>query len=191
MNLASSITVAAQGTTSVPFTIATGAYDPPGELGFTITAAANSGASGSVAGRLVLEGEPLVPVADPEAHGVVVQILPSSAIAGQGTAANYVVRVINTGSTVETFTLSTTLPSGVSGALGQSTVEIQPGASNFRDITLRLTPQAGSCLRAPRRSPSRRRRVGLQHGRRHAHRRGQRRGRGLSPRRTRPAAATS
>ena len=144
VNLPSSITVAAKGTTSIPFTITTGAYDPPSELGFTITAAANNGASGSVGGTLVLEGEPLVPVADPEAHGVVVQILPSSAVAGQGTAANYVVRVINTGSAAETFTLSTTLPPGVSGALGQSTVEIQPGASNFRDTPLRLTPRPGS-----------------------------------------------
>ena len=51
-------------------------------------------------------------------------LIPGQATAGQGTAANFVVRVVNTGSSVETFTLTTMLPPGVSGELGQTIVAV-------------------------------------------------------------------
>ena len=126
VSLASQITVAAQRAASVPLTLTSGAFDPLGEFGFTIAADTNTGTSGSVQGSLVLEGIPLVPAADPEAHGVVLSVTPGQAVAGQGTAANFVVRVVNTGSGVETFTLSTTLPPGVAGVLGQTSSRSRP-----------------------------------------------------------------
>ena len=66
------------------------------------------------------------------------------ASAGQGTTANYIVEVINTGSTAEEFSLAATLPPGISGVFGENTVDVPPGASNFRDIPLRLTPKIGT-----------------------------------------------
>jgi uncharacterized membrane protein len=148
VDLPPTVTVAARGTTTIPVILTPGAFDPLGTFGFVINATAASGASGSVQGELVLDGVPVVPVADPDAHGVVLALIPGQATAGTGTTASYVVRVVNTGSATELFTLSTSLPPGVNGLLGQTTVEVPSGASNFRDITLSLTPQAGASLGA-------------------------------------------
>ena len=50
VSLASQITVGAQSTTSVPLTLASGAFDALGEFGFTIVADTNSGTTSSVRG---------------------------------------------------------------------------------------------------------------------------------------------
>ena len=71
-------------------------------------------------------------------------LTPAQAAAGQGTAANFVVRVVNTGSVTETFTLSAVLPAGVTAQFGQLTIEVPPGASNYLDVSLRLIPQPGT-----------------------------------------------
>ncbi len=146
VGLVSSVTVGAQGMTSVPFTLTTGAFEPPGDLGFTITAAASNGASGSVGGELVLAGEPLVPVADPVGvHGLVATLTPTQATAGLGTAARYVVRLTNTGSANESYTLTVSgLPANVSAAFGETTVDLPPGASNFLDVPVILTTAPNS-----------------------------------------------
>ncbi len=83
--------------------------------------------------------------ADPEARGVVLALTPTQASAGQGTSAVFTVQVTNTGSADDTFTLTAAgLPAGVTATFGQDTVEVPPGASNFRDVTLTLTPPAGT-----------------------------------------------
>ena len=90
---------------------------------------------------------------DPEAHGVVVSLSPTQASAGQGTPANYVVQVTNTGSADDTFTLTATgLPSGVAATFGQTTIDVPPGASNFRDVTSDLDVQGRGRLPATSRS---------------------------------------
>jgi hypothetical protein len=105
---------------------------------------------GSVQGDLILAGQPAI---DPDAHGVVAAFAPRSssdhspatASAGQGTPATYVVQVTNTGSADDTFALSVAdLPAGVTAQFSPSSVEVPPGISNFRDVTLTLTPQAGT-----------------------------------------------
>jgi uncharacterized membrane protein len=148
VDLISSVTVAAQGTTSVPVTLTSGAFDPLGDFEFVITATAPTGATGSVRGGLTLQGAPLVPTADPEAHGVVAALIPAQATAGRGTTASFVVRVVNTGSITGTYVMAASMPPGVSGVFGQTTVDVPPGAGNFRDVTLLLTPQAGAILGA-------------------------------------------
>ena len=148
VGLASQITVGAHSEASVPLTLTSGAFDPLGEVGFTIVADTNTGTSGSVHGSLVLEGIPLVTAPDPEAHGVVLSLIQSQATAGQGTTASFVVRVVNTGSSVETFTLTTMLPPGVSGELGQTVVALSPARGNFRDVMLNSRPQVGSSVGA-------------------------------------------
>ena len=61
-----------------------------------------------------------------------------------GTAAAFVVHLTNTGSADDTFALTFSLPNGVTGTLGQTSVEVPPGVSNFRYVTLTLTPQVGA-----------------------------------------------
>ena len=142
VDLSPSVTVAAYGSLIVPLKITSDVSAALGEYGFAVTASAANGISQTVSGVLTLAGAPAVPV-DPESHGVVLALSPAQASAGQGTPANFVVRVTNTGSAVETFSLAADLPPGVTGTFGQDTVEVPPGASNFRDVPLTLTPQRG------------------------------------------------
>ena len=122
-----------------------------GDYGFTVTANGNNGAEASVQGDLVLQGQPVLP--DPKSHGIVASLTPNQATAGQGTSAQYFVQLTNTGSADDTFTLAAMgLPSDVTASFGETTIDVPPGVSNFRDVTLTLTPQAGT---APPAIPSR------------------------------------
>ena len=89
-----------------------------------------------------------IPAAQTDAHGVVVQVTPAQATAGQGTPAGYVVRLTNTGSVTDTYYLQVTgLPDGVAYRFGQNYqyyFTIPPGAGNFLDVPLTLTPSAGT-----------------------------------------------
>jgi uncharacterized membrane protein len=142
-NLPSSVTVPAGGETDLMLTFTSDAFAPTSDYGFVITASASTGATGSVNGTLTLAGQPAPP--DPEAHGIVVSLSPTQAGAGQGTPTSYVVRVTNAGSAVDTFTLTAAgLPSGVAATFGRTTIDVPPGASSFRDVTLTLTPRQGT-----------------------------------------------
>ena len=71
-------------------------------------------------------------------------LTPSQATAGQGTSAQYVVQLTNTGSTDETFSLEVNgLPEESQPASVNYDVDVPPGASNFRDVTLTLTVAQG------------------------------------------------
>lgn len=141
--LASTVTVAAGGSADVPLVLQTDAFAATADYGFTVAAGTDAGARGSVQGDVVLQGQPAAP--DAQAHGVVVALDRVEAAAGQGTAARYVVRVTNTGSAKDSFTLAVSgLPSGIAATLGDSTVALMPGADNFRDVVLLLTPAPGT-----------------------------------------------
>ena len=102
-----------------------------------------SAGSDTVQGTLIVAGQADVP-SYLQAHGVVATLSPSQASAGQGTSAAYVVQLINTGSADETFSLAASLPPDVVGTFAQGTVDVPPGVSNFRDVTLTLTLQVGA-----------------------------------------------
>jgi uncharacterized membrane protein len=137
--IASQATVPAGGSINVPLTLVSDPFAAQVEYGFTVTAT-TGGVASSVTGSLFLEGEPVLPTADPESHGVVASLTPANAMAGPGTAADFVVRVTNTGSATDTFALSLNLPTGFAAILAENTIEIPPGASNFRDVRLRIVP---------------------------------------------------
>lgn len=141
-SLPASVTVPAGATLTVPFTLTSEALAALGDYGFAITASAPTGATGSVQGTLTLAGAPVLP--DPEAHGVVVSLMPAQATAGQGTRGNYVVRVTNTGSAGETFALAVDLPAGFVSLLGQNSIDVPAGAGNYRDIPLTLIAPSGT-----------------------------------------------
>jgi hypothetical protein len=90
--LSSSVPVPALGSAVVDLTLTAGPFAPLAASGFVVTARAG-GTSGSVEGTLDLAGNPVFPGADPDAHGVVPALVPARATAGQGTAANFRVRV--------------------------------------------------------------------------------------------------
>ena len=72
-------------------------------------------------------------------------ITPTQATAGQGTSAQYVLTVTNVGRAEDTYTVSTAgLPSGVTAAFGENTIEVSPGVSNFRDVPLSLSVEQGT-----------------------------------------------
>lgn len=142
--LAPAVTVGAQGTAVVPLTLTAEPLTPPGTYDFIVTASSASGTTGSVLGALILQGAPVLPPADPVARGVVVSLSAAQVTAGQGTPVPIVLRVTNTGSAVDTFTLAAGGTTGVTAAFTATAVEVPPGASNFRDVALTLTPQPGT-----------------------------------------------
>jgi uncharacterized membrane protein len=118
-------------------------FAPASRNDFVVTAT-TGGVRGSVHGTLRLAGQFLVP-ADPQSHGVVVSLTPATAAAGQGTAANYIVRVTNTGSASDTFTVAVNNLPGDFVVIHTPTVaDLPPGASNFRDIQLTIIAPVGA-----------------------------------------------
>ncbi|MCA9156933.1 MAG: hypothetical protein KDA72_01320 [Planctomycetales bacterium] len=139
-----SVTVPAGGTVSKVLRLTTGAFDVIGDYGFVINAIVDD-VKTSVAGTLVLAGVPILPEAKPESQGVVVTLTPTSAIAGQGTAATYTARLTNVGSQADSFVLSAAgLPSGFQARFALDSVNVPPGASNFREVLLTIIPPQGT-----------------------------------------------
>ena len=124
-------------------TIAVEPFTATGLRSLVITAQGDNGARGAVQGDLLIEGDAVIPAADSNAHGVIMALTPANATAGQGTSARYTVRVINTGSSTETFRLDTTfLPANFVSVFDNAVITVPPGASNFRDVGLTVTPPA-------------------------------------------------
>lgn len=140
----STVTVPAGGTVTKILRLATGAFDVVGEYGFLVNAVVDS-VTASVAGTLVLVGAPILPDAKPDSQGVVVSLTPTSATAGQGTAATYVARLTNVGSQTDEFVLSIAgLPSGFQTTFALDSIDVPPGASNFHDVLLTIIPPQGT-----------------------------------------------
>ncbi len=115
----------------------------PGTYNFTVTITDGS-VTDSYQLALIVQGQP-VGQPDPDSHGIVVSVNPTSSEAGQGTSTQYLVQLTNSGSADDTFNLSAVgLPSDVTAVFGETTIDVPPGASNYRDVTLTLTPQVGT-----------------------------------------------
>ncbi len=143
VDLAAQVTVPAGDSVTVPLTLTSDPFAPLSDFGFVVSATGSFG--GSVEGTLTLSGDLVLPAAQPEAHGVVISLDPTQATAGQGTAAHFVAHVTNTGSVADTFALSTAgLPAGFTATFEQTSIEVPPGASNFREVTLTIVPSVGT-----------------------------------------------
>jgi len=139
VNVSSTVLVGAGLTVNVPLVLMSDSFAALGDYGFSVSAGDSTGATGSVSGDLVLQGQPAPP--DSNSHGIVAAITPAEATAGQGTSAHFVVQLTNTGSADDTFSLTAAgLPSGVTATFAQTSIDVPPGASNFRDVALTLTP---------------------------------------------------
>lgn len=143
-NLAYSVTVPAQGSVDVPLTLTSGVTDAAGTTSFTVTAQDYNGVTGSASASLTLAGSPVL-VSDANSYGVVATLTPAQATAGQGTSAQYVIQLTNTGSVEDSYSLAVSgLPADVYADLGSYDIEVPPGAGNFRDVTLTLSSVDGT-----------------------------------------------
>lgn len=141
-NLPAFVGVSAHGTVDVPFALTSEATASLASYGFVVTANSLTGALGSVQGMLTLAGEPVLPEAD--SRGVLLTVTPIQATAGQVTATDFVLRIVNTGGSPDTFVLFNNLPAGFVTTFDQNLFEVLPGASNFRDVTMHVAVPAGT-----------------------------------------------
>jgi uncharacterized membrane protein len=147
VSIAPTVTLGANSTGHVTLKLTSDALAALSNYGFMVTATANTGFTGTVQGTLTLAGMPAVSPPDPQAHGIVASLTPSSANAGQGTSAIFTIQLTNTGSADDTFALAVSgLPAGVTARFAQTSVDVPPGASNFRDVMLTLTPAPGTAV---------------------------------------------
>lgn len=140
VNLPSNVLVFENFPVEVTLTLTTDLFTNPTDYDFTVVAQGTNGSLGSVQGTLTVAGSP--PPVDTQSHGVVVTITPTSATAGPLTRAEYTVRITNTGSSTEEFTLSDDT-FALSSLFDQFSVVVPPGASNYREVHLSLEPQVG------------------------------------------------
>lgn len=140
VGLAGSVTVPAGQTVSTPLTITTPITATPGTLGFVVQAATASGAADSVEGELTVAPDVAL-----QTQAVDLGLSPTKATAGQGTFAQYQLTVTNVGSVADSYALSVAgLPQSVTASLGQTTIDVPPGVSNFRDVGLALDVAKGT-----------------------------------------------
>ncbi len=138
VGLAASMLMPAGQTVDVPLEVTVPAGAAAGTQVFEVDTTDAAGASDSVEGQLTVTSTVALP-------GVNVSLSPSSATAGQGTSASYTVTVTNVGNATDTYNLAVMgLPAGIAASFSPATITAPPGQSNFRDVTLTLTPAPGT-----------------------------------------------
>jgi uncharacterized membrane protein len=134
VGLASSVAVPAGETVTTPLMVTARPEEGANRFVFTVNATTLEGGQDSVEGQLIVQ--PTIPL---QSRAISLAINPTTATAGQGTSAHYTITVSNVGSVDDSYNLVVSgLPSGVTAALGQTTVDVPPGASNVRDVPLTL-----------------------------------------------------
>lgn len=136
-----SVFVPAGGTSIVDLELAPGAFTPDSLRNFIVEAASGS-TIGTVGGSLKIEGAAILPVIETQSRGVVAQAIPSSVKVGQGTADEFIVRVTNTGSSADAFSIAAIgVPSGFLLNWPGAEIPLAPGQSF--DVTIQVTSIAG------------------------------------------------
>ncbi len=140
VDLASSVMVPAGQTVTTPLVISVPLSAAADTTGFEVLASTTGGVSDSVEGELTVAHQVVL-----QTYAVSLEISPTQATAGQGTSAQYVLTVSNVGSAEDTYSLSTTgLPSGVTATFGETSIDVPPGVSNFRDVPLTVAVPKGT-----------------------------------------------
>lgn len=144
--LASPVTIPAQGSQNLPLNLLTTADSEVGQYGFVVTAMANTHFTAYLLGTLILQqeggGGELGPDVSNPAQGVSITLTPTTATAGLGTAATFTARVTNLGDETATFNLTGGFPAGFAAIWGETQITLLPGLSNYRDVLLTITPPA-------------------------------------------------
>ncbi len=146
VNLPFQVKVPARGAVDVPMTVKSNTFAQGGDAVITVKAGFTRYASDfrtkladyqdSATTTLKIAGAPAVTPVE-EAHGVVVQLTPAEATVGKDGEARFVVRVTNTGSDDDFFSLAAdALPPGVTAQFESFSLSVPPGAANFREVLL-------------------------------------------------------
>ncbi|HUA86493.1 MAG TPA: dockerin type I domain-containing protein [Bryobacteraceae bacterium] len=144
VTLPSSVTVAANSSSTVPLNLSSAVADIAGTYNFTVNAS-SAGLSGSVQATMILTGSGTIgAVTSGNTLGVSVLLTPSTNTGGQGTPAVYTAQLTNAGSVSDTYSLSVSAPGGFAASFGSTSITVPPGLSNFRQTTLRITPPQGA-----------------------------------------------
>lgn len=147
VTLPSSITVSAQGQTTVPLTIQTEASATPGSYAFVVSASISSVVQGTVQASFALSGPGSAGAGSDgssTANGIATVLTPATATAGQGTTASFTLQVSNTGNVADTFALSAVVPAGVTASFDRSLIAVEPGLSNSQQVHLTLAVMPGT-----------------------------------------------
>jgi uncharacterized membrane protein len=140
VGLASSVTVPAGQTVTIPLDLTIPLTSATVTTGFDVLASTTSGVSDSVEGELTV-----LPHVALQTRAVSLALGPAEAVCGQGDSVQYQVTVSNVGSVEDTYALSITgLPSGVTATFAQNTIDVPPGATNARTIVLTLSTPTGT-----------------------------------------------
>ncbi len=141
-----SVTIPANSSVDDSLTITSSPTSSLATMPFTVnvTSGFANGISGSASSSVTIAGDP-VSQPQPQAAGVVVGVTPSATTVGQSSRVTFVVRLTNTGSDTDFDFLSVTgLPNSVTANFSQFGVNVPPGASNFREVTLTLFVNSGT-----------------------------------------------
>lgn len=141
VQLASSFSVEPGSATNAMLVLTTESATALGDRSFCVEMASAGLLVDSVAGVLTVNG---LPSGVMPSRGIVVSLDPTQATAGQGTPAQYVVRLVNTGNTTEQFALSAQVPVRFSAQFSAASVEVLPGLDNYREVRLTVTPSPGT-----------------------------------------------
>jgi uncharacterized membrane protein/transglutaminase-like putative cysteine protease len=139
VSLAAAVPVAPGQSVQVPLTISVPVGATPGTVGFVVFAETLEGGVDSAEGQLTIASH-----AATSDLAVDALLTPSTATVGQGDVAPFVLDVINVGDASDTYNLTGTFPTGISGTFAPSSLAVAPGLSNFRDVALTLKPAAGT-----------------------------------------------
>lgn len=141
VQIATGFSVEAGSATNAVLVLTTESATALGERSFCIEALSDGRPMDSVAGVLTVKG---LPSGVTPSRGIVASLDPAQAPAGQGTPAQYVVRLVNTGNTTEQFALSAQVPVRFSAYFSAASVEVLPGLGNYREVRLTVTPSPGT-----------------------------------------------
>jgi hypothetical protein len=113
------------------------------DANYRIVVEATSGSiSGIVGAELDVQDLAILPSVDTESWGVFAQIDPATTVVGPGTSGIFTVRVTNTGSATDTYSISAIgVPNGFLLEWLQPEITVRPG--EFMDVRFRITGQQG------------------------------------------------
>ncbi len=141
-------TLADIGLTNSPVNLGLGLPGFLGKYDFTVTAT-SAGVSGSVQGTMILAGTGTIGTpGSTNTIGVLTTLTPTQVTGGQGTAATFTVQLTNAGNVVDTYALTIATPAGVTATFDQTSLQVPPGLSNFRQTQVHVTAVQGTSVGA-------------------------------------------
>ncbi|GAB4188560.1 MAG: hypothetical protein Tsb002_14940 [Wenzhouxiangellaceae bacterium] len=150
VTLPAMVTIPANTQTTVPLSVAP-VVGIGGDRDFIVDVVTSTGGVDLAQSRLLFAGAVDIPIDTPDPidltdRGVDIQLLPAALNTGQGNTAAFIARVTNIGDVNESYVLGGNFPAGFNVEWLETQVSLTPGANNFRDVGLLLTPPLGTAV---------------------------------------------